>query len=304
MIRTEFDWPDSDFTFATTGKDGSPSTITISLSSSLSALTSSSRPPVGSSLAAVAYNEPVTVSLKFDQDFASVASTPEARASSSARVALDLSKALRVPLERLIVLNIEGGSVIIDVNILPPLQQGSPEMAAGGAKEEVGEAGRPSPVVAAELLSLASSGKVSLIGGGGLVACTLFDRRGQIEAENAYLLRLTELCRSKFDEIEKLQKMKSSEAAFKTINRWVKRHVYGAFSAWAAHVEMAVVLRAKEGEMKGEMDAMLKKVADERERELGEYEAKRKEIEGKMAMTQVRHHPRHLSHDAHAAGKV
>jgi hypothetical protein len=47
-------------------------------------------------------------------------------------------------------------------------------------------------------------------------------------------------------------------------------------------------LRAKEGEMKGEMDAVLKKVAEEREREQAEYEAKRREIEGKMAMTQVR----------------
>jgi hypothetical protein len=231
---------------------------------------------------------PVTVGLKFDQDFDSVASTPEARASSSARIAQDLSKALRVPLERLIVLNIDGGSVIVDVNILPPLQMGSLDLAGGKVEEEVGEAGRPSPIVAAELLSLASSGKVSHIGGGGLAACTIYDRRGQIEAENAYLLRVNELCRSKFDEIEKLQKMKSSEAAFKTINRWVKRHVYSAFSAWASHVEMTIALRAKEGEMKGEMDAVLKKVAEEREREQAEYEAKRREIEGKMAMTQVR----------------
>jgi Ca2+-dependent lipid-binding protein len=211
------------------GKDGEKSVITISLSASNA---SPVVDPLGRGGVAADSTVPLTVSLKLDAPFDETVGNFDKKKAFREGFAKELAQALGVGAERITVLNLQRGSVIVDINVLPDIDvnnKKTPESLTRLIMEQVA------------LMDRSPLGKLPLTGK--IIGCTVQNRRGQLEAENAFLVEQNGLLTSALTQIEKVQKLQKSEKADRILFRWKNKGLNQCFQRWKHVVEMEAVAR-------------------------------------------------------------
>jgi len=205
------------------------SVITISLSASNS---SPSLDALGRGGVAADPSVPLTVSLKLDAPFDETVGTPDKKSAFREQFGKELAQSLGIDVERIAVLNLQPGSVIVDINLLPDVDvtnKKTPESLIKALMEQVA------------LLDRSPLGRAPLAGK--IVGCTVQNRRGQLEAENAFLVEQNGLLTSALTQIDKVQKLQKSEKADRILFRWKNKGLNQCFQTWKHVCEKEALAR-------------------------------------------------------------
>ena len=211
------------------GKDGEKSVITISLSASNA---SPGVDPLGRGGVAADSTVPLTVSLKLDAPFDDTVGNYDKKKAFREGFTKELAQALGVGAERITVLNLQRGSVIVDINLLPDIDvtnKKTPESLTRLIMEQVA------------LMDRSPLGKLPLTSK--IIGCIVQNRKGQLEAENSFLVEQNGLLTSALTQIEKVQKLQKSEKADRILFRWKNKGLNQCFQTWKHVVEMEAVAR-------------------------------------------------------------
>ena len=225
------------------------STVTLSLSASNSM---ASVNPMGGSDGTTGPADPsvpLTVSLKFNENFDEVAGTPEKKLAFKEALRKDLAESLSIAPERLAVLNVQTGSVIVDVNILPDIDishKQTPEVLAALIIDQV---------VMSQNSALGKLPTTCTI-----IGCTLQNRKGQLEAENAFLVEQNGSLTAAINQIDKVQKLQKSEKADRILFRWKNKGLNQCFQSWKYMCEKEALARELKEKSDMDMDGVNKEL--------------------------------------------
>ena len=231
------------------GKGSEKSSITLSLSASNAV--ANANPMGGGSASAADPSVPLTVSLKLDAPFDETVGSPESRRIFEDSLKSELASALAIDKDRLVVLNLQRGSVIVDVNILPDIDimsKKTPESLAMSIMHQVA------------MMHKSALGKLPTTSR--VVGCTLQNRKGQLEAENAFLVQQNGSLTTALAQIEKIQKLQKSEKADRILFRWKNKGLTQCFQSWKFVVEKEALTRELKEQAGKEMDGVNRELLD------------------------------------------
>ena len=213
------------------GKHGDQSTITVSWAASNSmADTTGKRTDRSGAPDSADCSVPLTLSLKLDVPYDEAAKLQETNEEFKVALQKELALATGVEPDRFAVLNLHADSFIVDLNVLPDLDitsKHTPEFLVLSIMDQVA--------------SLPAGSFAATQHGKKIVACTLQNRKGQLEAENAFLVHQNGMLTAAISKIEKFNKLQSSERAARIMWRWTHRGQSMCFEAWKSIVAQKVL---------------------------------------------------------------